>query len=155
MDEGCDIHTPTKITYPQITDPNSPIQAQCSSWQVYSRKRMGKKKQAQLCAVNSPQEAIASEITTIQSHHQKMAEKQTEGQLSNSMQQHMAQSQLRHDGEFQSANHYQDAESTWRMVTELGMTTRNSQKNYVQQLLELERRDVDEVERLGSRRQNQ
>jgi len=41
------------------------------------------------------------------------------------------------------------------MVTDLGLNTSNSQKNGVQQLVELESRDVEEVERLGSRRQNQ
>ena len=84
-----------------------------------------------------------------------MADNQAERQLSNPLQQHTAQSQLKIDGDFQSANNYPEAESTWRMVTELGLTTHNPNKDYVQQMLDLERRDVEEVERLGSRRQNQ
>ena len=155
MDLGNDIHTPTKVTYPQITGPNSHISAQSSSWQVYSRKGGGKKKQAHMCVVNDQRTTITSEITRMHPDQQHKVEEQTEDQLSNSMQQHVALPQVRSDGIYQTENHNQDAENIWSMVTGLGMTTRNSQKNYVQQLMEMERRDVDEAERLGSRRLTQ
>ncbi|KAH1253252.1 hypothetical protein GmHk_04G009966 [Glycine max] len=164
VDGAVTIHTPNKICNPQLTDPNSSTQAQGSSWQVYSRKGRGKKKQAQLCGANSPRDFLASELVASQPQHQKMIKNPAEDQISDPLQQHTAQSQRKHDGDFhqlnddgdfQSARNYQEAESTWRMVTELGLTTRHSQKNYVQKLLELESRDVEEVERLGSRRLNQ
>jgi len=164
VDGAFNIHTLNKMCNPQLTYPNSPTQAQCSSWQAYSRKGRGKKKQAQTCEANSPRDVIASESVASQSQHQKMIENPAEGQLSDSLQQHTAQQQLKYDGDFQQLKHdrdfqsvsnYQEAESTWRMVTDLGLITCNSQKNYVQQLLELESRDVQEVQRLGSRRQNQ
>ena len=80
VDEAFHIHTPTNIFHPQTSDLNSPSQAQCSSWQVYSRKGRGKKKLAHGSAGNSLRDTIAYDITSISSQHQKMADNQAERQ---------------------------------------------------------------------------
>ena len=53
---------------------------------------------------------------------------------------------------FQAENHDPHVESMWNMVTELGLTTGTSQRNFVQQLLDMEERDGEEAARLGGRR---
>ena len=41
------------------------------------------------------------------------------------------------------------AENVWKTITELGLTTGSSQRNYVQQLLDMEERDEEETATLG------
>ena len=44
------------------------------------------------------------------------------------------------------------AENVWNTITKLGLTTGSSQRNYIQQLVEMEERDEEETTLLRGRR---
>lgn len=76
-------------------------------------------------------------------------------QLSKLLQKHQITTQARSDGENKKTANIQHAEQIWSMIKDLGMTTGTSQRDYTQQLVEMEVRDGSEADRLGIKRQAQ
>ena len=62
----------------------------------------------------------------------------------------LTQQRLNIQNQAENQDHY--AESVWNMVTELGLTTGTSKRNYVQMLEEMEERDGEEAASLGIKR---
>lgn len=64
----------------------------------------------------------------------------------------MSPHQSMQQGPNQVNNQFQEAEKMWLMEKELGVTCGNVQRDHVQQLVDMEERDIKEAKKLGGRR---
>lgn len=147
---GLSIHTP-HVSYKQ--QPSSP---QTSKFQVYSRKRYFQKKKLQLGCADGPITVTNTDTQRINStspHHQheqngKYGPAQEEI-ISITEKRAAQKDQL--DAEIDN-NYKQEAAALWEMAKAMGLTCRSMPRNFVSKIMEMEERDENEAQRLGSKR---
>ena len=155
MDLGCDIYTPPKTFVHQKASPVGHTSCPNNSWLVYSCKGGGKKKLAHKSMALSSWDDTNTTGNPSTITQQKNEETNKGIQLSKLPQKHQLTTQARSDEENKKTANNQDVEQIWSMIKDLGMTTGTSQRDYTQQLVEMEVRDGSEADRLGIKRQAQ
>ena len=73
------------------------------------------------------------------------------GSANHQIQTEISSSHKRHENQLQEEKFDPHVESVWKMINELGLKTGTSQRDYVQQLTDMEERDGEEAASLGGR----
>lgn len=120
------------------------------------------------CSLYKPRAVINPAETHPHPKQQEKNKKEAEVQSNNRVQEAQLLTQVRPEEENHAGNQDQDleeenhignlnqhAEEIWSLATELGVTTKMPQRNYVQQIVEMEKRDNIEAVRLGSKMRTQ
>lgn len=146
MDLGCAINTPSKAVSPLKKCPTSSQSPLSTSWLVYSRKRGIKSRKAHKAGV-TPEPASLNPM-----HHgtdQNLQIQDSSGPADQQTQSEQSPSLKESENHNQTQNQDLHAENIWNTITELGLTTGPSHRNFVQQLIDMEDRDVEEAARMG------
>lgn len=145
---GHAIDTPLKTCSNQNIGPVLKTAPFLTPMLVYSRKGNIKKAKAHIVDVASNQDDSSPERIQNGPFQQN---NNGHGSANYQMQTAIPSSDKKHENQLQEEKSDPHVESVWRMINELGLTTGSSQRDYIQQLSDMEVRDGVEVARLGDR----
>ena len=149
MDLGLAIHTAPKAVSTHNKVPFSREARFSTPWLVYSQKGGKEKNTAHTAGAIINQVTLSPVLLDTEPSQQKNAANGLQDQQGNMDQ---SPTQQRLNIQNQAENHDHHAKSVWNMVTELGLTTGTSKRNYVQMLEDMEERDGEEAASLGIKR---
>lgn len=148
LDSGQTINTPPKICSIPKKGPVLKTTPLLTPLLMYSRKGKMKRAEARIGEADSNQ--IALSLEHVQSGPSQQ-DNEGHGSANPHIQSELSSAQNRQQNQIQEQKLDPPEESLWRMINDLGLTTDASQRDYRQQLKEMEDRDGKEAASLGGR----